>query len=205
MNCLRLKRSTLSVAILSAIAIPGIISGSHTHLKIRTVVSVTDGDTVRLDDGERVRLLGIDTPERGENLYSQAGDSLRAMVLNRKVGLEFDRTRRDPYKRLLCYLWIGDTLVNEQMVASGFARLYIWPPDTLHFARLLAAQTKARRAHLGLWASAQLPDESVYVIHPKRLRFHRPSCRSAPRIGMRRPLRSVLLDSGYSACRTCKP
>ena len=205
MNFLRFKHAARTLAVLSVAAIPVHITGSQTQPKLRTVVSVVDGDTVRLDDGERVRLLGIDTPERGEELYVEAGDYLRAMVKNRKVRLEFDRTRRDPYKRLLSHLWIGDTLVNEHMLTSGLARLYIWPPDTLHFTRLLAAQTNARRDGLGIWATAHLPDESVYVIHPKRLRFHRPSCRNAPRIGMRRPLRSLLLDSGYSACRTCKP
>lgn len=193
---------TWTLAVLSVVMSPGSISGG---LKIRTVVHVVDGDTVRLDDGERVRLLGIDTPERGDKLYAQAGDYLKALVLNRKVGLEFDHTRRDPYRRLLSHLWIGDTLVNELMVASGLARLYIWPPDTLHFARLLAAQTKARSTRLGVWSIVHAADESVYVIHPKRLRFHRTSCRNAPRIGLRRPLRSILLDSGYSACRTCKP
>jgi endonuclease YncB( thermonuclease family) len=165
-----------------------------------------DGDTVRLSDGESVRLLGIDTPERGEPLYREATDVLAQLVRDREVRLEFAGNRRDHYQRLLAHLWLNDTLVNEQMVRTGMARLYIWPPDTLHFGRLLAAQTAARQGREGIWSLPAPPREVYYVVHRERLRFHRPSCRSAPRRAERRRVtRDLLLDSGYCACRTCKP
>jgi endonuclease YncB( thermonuclease family) len=172
----------------------------------RTVAKVVDGDTVRLTDGESVRLLGIDTPERGEPLYREATEALAFLVSRRDVRLEFAGNRRDHYKRLLAHLWLSDTLVSEQMVRTGMARVYIWPPDTLHYGRLLAAQTEARRIGVGIWSLPPPAAEVHYVVHPERLRFHRPSCRSAPRRAERRHVtRDVLLDSGYSACRTCKP
>ena len=170
------------------------------------VIGVLDGDTVRLDDGELVRLVGIDTPERGESLYVEARDLLEHLIVNREAELEFDYTRRDHYKRLLGYLWLGDTLVNRYIVANGFARVYAWPPDTLHFRSMLDAQTDARHKKLGIW-SLPLPEpESLYVIHATKYRFHRPSCGSVKRKDTRTPLsRDSLLSLGFAPCRTCKP
>jgi endonuclease YncB( thermonuclease family) len=173
---------------------------------IRTVRRVFDGDTVQLDDAEVVRLLGIDTPERGEPFYARATTYLAARVKNRNVRIEFDRTRRDTYKRLLAFIWLGDTLINEELVRQGYARVYVWPPDTLHFARLVAAQSAARRQRRGVWSVRPPKPEALYVIQAERLRFHRPGCRAAPRqSALRGTSRDSLLDLGFSACRTCRP
>lgn len=185
----------LSVALLRA-------QGQRTQL----VTRVVDGDTVRLDDGEAVRLLGIDTPERNEPLYTEASALLSRLVFERDVTLEFDQTRRDHYKRLLAHLWVRDSLVNEVMVASGLARVYMWPPDTLHRARLVAAQKEARTRKIGLWSLPPPRLEPHYVIHQRRMRFHRPDCpaaRSSRQETARN--RDSLLDLGFSACRTCRP
>ena len=172
----------------------------------RVVKKVTDGDTVVLADGERVRLLAIDTPERGESLYHEAGALLSEFVLNQPVRLEFGKRRRDAYHRLLAYVWIHDTLVNERMLASGLARYYPWPDDSLHRDRLLKAQSFARRADLGLWALRPPEPESVYVIHVAHMRYHRPGCRTVrPEHRRMSVSREALLDSGWAACRTCKP
>jgi micrococcal nuclease len=175
-------------------------------VRTQVVTRVVDGDTVRLDDGEAVRLLGIDTPERNEPLYTEASALLYRLVFERAVRLEFDRTRRDHYRRLLAHIWLGDTLVNELLVASGLARVYLWPPDTLHRARLVEAQKAARNGKLGLWSLAPPRLEAHYVIHEGRMRFHRPGCPAAR--GAHPPVaqsRDSLLDLGYSACRTCRP
>ena len=170
------------------------------------VAAVVDGDTFRLNDDERVRLLGIDTPERGDTLYREATEALASLVLERDVALEFGRRRRDSYKRLLAHVWIGDTLVNEWMLRRGLARLYMWPPDTLYFGRLLAAQSEARRAGRGVWGVPPPRPEPFYVIHPQRLRFHRPGCmRSSSKVQKREMTREQLLYLGYSPCRNCKP
>jgi micrococcal nuclease len=170
------------------------------------VVKVLDGDTVRLDDGELVRLVGIDTPERGESLCVEATTFLARLVTDREVDLQFDYTRRDHYKRLLGYLWLGDTLVNKYIVAHGYARVYAWPPDTLHFRSMVAAQTEARRKHLGIWALPLPAPESLYVIHAPNYRFHRPNCGSVKRSDSTTDLsRDSLLSLGFAPCRTCKP
>jgi endonuclease YncB( thermonuclease family) len=205
-NLLRNARTrTLSLALLAALIGAAAFAGAR-GAATRQVVRVVDGDTVRLDDGEAVRLLGIDTPERHEPLYVEASKRLAALVDRRSVALEFDHTRRDHYKRLLAHLWVGDTLVNEVMVASGLARVYMWPPDTLHRQRLVAAQRAARKAGLGIWSLPQPRAEPYYVFRPDRMRFHRPGCPSLRgRTTPRTEDRDSLLDLGFSACRTCRP
>jgi endonuclease YncB( thermonuclease family) len=197
------RRGALAISILFLLGIGLVVARDP---DTRRVVRVVDGDTVRLKDGETIRLLGIDTPERHEPLYVEASKRLSSLVEERDVALEFDHNRRDHYKRLLGYLWVGDTLVNEAMVESGLARVYMWPPDTLHRARLVAAQKRSRSRHLGVWSLAAPRAEPYYVIHQERMRFHRPGCSSVR--GKADPTatdRDSLLDLGFSACRSCRP
>ncbi|VAW07692.1 hypothetical protein MNBD_ACTINO01-2357 [hydrothermal vent metagenome] len=123
-----------------------------------TLDSVTDGDTVRVAfaDGtiERVRLVGINTPENGECLAGEATQALTALLGSREFTMTTDVSDRDRYDRLLRYLWLDDgTLVNESLVADGFALARDYPPDSEYVDRFAAAQQRAEAATLGLWAS----------------------------------------------------
>jgi micrococcal nuclease len=117
------------------------------------VSHIVDGDTFDCDDGTRVRPIGIDAPERAQGA---AADSATAMLtrwvpLGDTVMLERDVSRTDRYGRRLAWVWRGDTLVNERMVASGWALLYTVPPDVRHVEVLEAAQSRARKEHRGVW------------------------------------------------------
>lgn len=170
------------------------------------VLRVVDGDTAVLEDGEVVRILSIDTPERGDTLYREATEYLKTFLEGRKVSLELGRRRRDAYHRLLGHLWIGDTLVSERLVEAGLARLYPFPDDTVHLRRLAAAQHRARISKTGIWQMAAPARCSVYVIHPVSMRFHRPDCRSARTLTERSSKsREELFDLGLAACRNCRP
>ncbi len=120
------------------------------------VVEVLDGDTVlvRLDDGtiDTVRLIGINTPERDECYAAEATVALRDLVLGRRVGLTVDATDRNIYDRLLRYIWVGDTHVNEQLVAGGYAIARRYPPDTAYADTFDTAQATARAGSVGMWA-----------------------------------------------------
>lgn len=170
------------------------------------ITRVVDGDTAVLDNGELVRILSIDTPERGESLYSEATRYLTVWLEGREVSLELGRRRRDSYHRLLGHLWVGDTLVSERLLETGMARLYPFPEDTLHRQRLTMAQKRARQAHAGIWRASPPEPCSVYVINPRKYRFHRPDCRSARTLTeVMHASRDSLLDLGWAACRNCRP
>ena len=119
------------------------------------VVAVTDGDTVDVVVGGRedtVRLIGINSPESGECFADEAASALVDLVDGVAVRLVPDVTDRDQYDRLLRYLYVGDTFVNEALVRGGFAQAYRYEPDVAEADRLDAAQAAAERDQVGLWA-----------------------------------------------------
>jgi micrococcal nuclease len=147
-------RSLFVLVVAVAFAVPG-----EAALSPAVVASVTDGDTVRLADGRRVRLLQIDTPELGTGeCYSRASRKalLRLVPEGSGVGLEADPSldQVDRYGRLLRYLRRGTTNVNLELVRQGAAAPYFYGGDTGRYAdRLLAAAKTAKIARRGLWGA----------------------------------------------------
>jgi len=84
---------------------------------------VIDGDTVK-SNGTSIRLLGIDTPERGEIYYSEAKGFLESLVLNKTVRLEFGKEREDRYGRKLAYLHLGKENIDLKLIEEGYANVY---------------------------------------------------------------------------------
>jgi len=115
------------------------------------VTDVIDGDTVILEDGESVRLIGINAPEKGMQHYNEAKEFLEILVLNQKVRLEKDLTNRDIYGRLLRYVFTSDIFVNFEMVKNGFANQYDYPPDVKYSSQLKEAEKLAEQKQLGVW------------------------------------------------------
>ena len=117
------------------------------------VLRVIDGDTIVVEiDGraERVRYIGIDTPEmrdERESIQVLARDATEAnerLVGGKSVRLEFDVQKRDRYGRLLAYVWVGDLMVNEELVRGGFAELLTIPPNVRYAERLADVRRAAR-------------------------------------------------------------
>lgn len=119
------------------------------------VTRVTDGDTLVLADDTKVRLLGIDAPERGEPFYDEAKKYLSALVLGKDVRLARDVRDTDKYGRALRHIYVNDTWINEKMIRDGFARVVTFPPDVAHVERFTQAQDEAEREKRGMWQSNQ--------------------------------------------------
>lgn len=144
-------------------------AGSPPGLERARVARVIDGDTLALEDGRVLRLLGVDAPEsvhpdmRGpQPIGPEAADRLRALVEGRWVGLEADGADADHFGRRLRLVWLGRTLVNEQLLREGLARLLIIPPATRHTERLRAAEAAAKREALGLWNLPRPPALPIF-------------------------------------------
>jgi micrococcal nuclease len=125
------------------------------------VERVVDGDTivVRLDGrSERVRYIGVDTPEsvkpgvRVQCFAKSAAKENRRLVLGQAVRLEYDAEARDRYGRLLAYVWRGDLLVNAELVRLGYGKPLEIAPNLAHAVELRRLASAARRAHRGLWS-----------------------------------------------------
>ena len=126
------------------------------------VVAVVDGDTLDVAwDGrrERVRLLGVDTPEtvderRPVGCYGPEAAAFTARRLQgRTVRLEFDRQRRDRFGRLLAYVDVDGRRFNDELLAGGYARLLVIPPNGRYARTMLDQELGARSAGRGLWGA----------------------------------------------------
>ena len=130
---------------------------SPTAIKAR-VERAVDGDTLKLAGGERVRLIGVNTPEsvdprRPVQAYGKEAAAFTArLVKGREVRLESDVEKVDRYGRTLAYVWLADgTFLNAVLVREGYAQVMTIPPNVRYadlFARL---QREAREARRGLW------------------------------------------------------
>ena len=131
-----------------------------------TVVRVVDGDTVHVrltDRVEKVRYIGIDTPEvhhptRGEEPGGRAATEInRRLAGDRAVRLEPDVQLRDRHGRLLAYVWVtradgGELMVNAEMVRLGYAQVMTVPPNVRHAELFRKLASEAREHRRGLWA-----------------------------------------------------
>jgi|GEM_PF-927493 len=93
------------------------------------VTRVIDGDTFELSNGEKVRMICIDTPEQGEEGYEEAKAYLESLVLNKIVRLEKDVSEKDKYNRLLRYVYTEDLFVNKELVEEGYAEVFRYGED----------------------------------------------------------------------------
>lgn len=124
-----------------------------------TVKRVVDGDTIELASGEKLRYIGIDTPEtvdsrRGtECLGAEASARNQELVEGKEIFLEKDVSETDRYGRLLRYVYLAtdSASVNEQLVREGYAKASSYPPDVKYQAKFRAAEADARANQRGLW------------------------------------------------------
>lgn len=112
---------------------------------------IVDGDTLVLEDGRKVRLLGIDTPEVGEVYYDEATDRLRELVDGRDVILKRDISNTDKYGRILRHIYLEDVWINAQMIEEGYAKMVTYPPDVFHIDAFRQLQRDAIANSRGLW------------------------------------------------------
>ena len=140
---------------------------------IGTVERVIDGDTVDIlidDQSERVRLIGIDTPESvSRNTPDQCFGAEASAALvgllppGTPVQLVRDNEARDRYGRLLLYLYRSsdDLFINNWLVENGFADAVSYRPNTAHEADFTRARDRARSRGLGLWGTCDGPDQPL--------------------------------------------
>jgi micrococcal nuclease len=87
------------------------------------VERVIDGDTIVVNETS-IRLLGINTPERGEKYYQEARNFLEKVALNKTVELKYGKEKKDLYGRTLAYIFIDEANVNKELVDEGYANFY---------------------------------------------------------------------------------
>jgi len=132
------------------------------------VERVVDGDTLLLANRARVRLIGADTPETVKPNHAiepwgpEAAQFTQQFVAGGQVRLEFDRERLDKYGRFLAYVWVGDRMLNEQLIRAGLARAepqYHYSPAMK--TRFRRAEADAKSAERGIWSGRPAAADSL--------------------------------------------
>lgn len=147
------------------------------------VVEVIDGDTVVINDKSHslVRYIGIDSPEiltvdsPGEPFSSDAMELNKKLLEGRKIRLEFDEERYDPYGRLLAYVYAGEIFVNEELVKRGLADSLEIKPNIKYRDRIRRALKHAQNSRVGIWSehdNFNTPKENKsFLIKPSRSNY----------------------------------
>lgn len=194
------------------------------------VTRVVDGDTLEVQiDGkkERVRLIGIDTPESvhpdaSKNIEAGkiASEFTRSKLEGKEVELEFDVQERDHYGRLLAYVYLDGVMFNKTLLEEGYARVATIPPNVKYVDDFTKIQEEARKNNKGFWSEDIFKEEveneaserkttGKYVGSIDSDKFHYPTCRWAEKILKENEIWFDTIDEaklqGYDACGVCKP
>ena len=175
------------------------------------VTKVIDGDTFEMQGGDKVRLLSIDTPEKGEMYYNEAKQFLKNYTLDKTVQLRYANKRRDRYGRLLAYVFVDSVFINKVILENGLGYLYLFKDTESNQSEtkeLLAAQRQAIGLKQGIWSQEKSPEE-YYININGSFRLHRPGCNSVSKLipGQYQKFDNRLdgFKAGLSPCRNCKP
>jgi len=191
------------------------LPGSSLPAGRELVTVVLDGDTIQLANGQKVRYLGIDCPERAgsgppEFLAEEAYLFNRHLVLNKEVRLEDGAEPRDRYGRVLAYVFLDNgVLVNGELIKKGLAHVLYHGPWMERFDELLQRQREAIREGRGIWAKVLKETDDHYRGQAGSRRFHRLGCpfgkKIVPKNLMNFQSKKEAYWQGYSPCRSCKP
>jgi len=144
-----------TIIILILITISGIIYYNYVNIpnvqKI-TINRVIDGDTIELKNNLKVRLKGINTPEKNMPKFQEAKQFLEYQTQNKEVSLTIAGT--DRYGRILGHIFIKNQNINEQILKQGLAHLYYYEKDS-NYNKLKSAEIFARNNQLGIWQKSQ--------------------------------------------------
>jgi len=113
------------------------------------VTKVIDGDTVIVEGGEHIRLLGIDSDEKGYPCFESAKKRLEELVLNKQIILEKDITDVDRYERCLRTIFLGNQNINLELVKEGLAVARFYEPDIKYKKGIVSAEKQAVENSIG--------------------------------------------------------
>jgi len=198
------------------------------------VIRVVDGDTLEVEFNgkiEKVRLIGVDTPESVHPDVSKnvpegktASEFTKSMLEGKEVELEFDVQERDQYGRLLAYVWYNGEMFNKVLLQEGYARIATYPPNVKYVDEFAEIQKIARKNNKGFWNNNTFNGEVIeddtsstnntsvktqgkYVGSIESNKYHYPSCRWAKKILEENQIWFDTIEEaeqhGYEPCGAC--
>lgn len=210
----KLLKVFLPTAFLLSLSIP---SANSQTLKCTRVV---DGNTIVLSNGEKVRLIGVDTPvtkhsKRPVEYYGKEARAFtRRMVEGKTVRLEYDQQHRDKYGDLLAYVYLTEgTFLNAEIIKQGYGHADTSIPCK-YMKEFSKYEKEAQKTGRGLWVNKPLKKEPKYTREQymgakDSTMYHLPTCALIRKVNPldRRIFNTVkkAVDAGYLPCKVCQP
>ncbi len=185
----------------------------HRALYVEAEYAIS-GVKVQIDtDGEKdddyIIYTGMRAPLRNHPLFETSLKRNNELVKGKRLRLRFGKKKYDAKGRMLVYVFVDSTFVNETLIKEGLAYVRLTDENHRFKKRLLAAQEEARLYRRGLWKSHKSSRESQYIADRKYGNFHRPQCEECDKI---KPERKVVFKStgkafkeGLAPCAKCNP
>lgn len=182
---------------------------------------VVDGDTIYLADGEKVRLVGVNTPERGVKGYQASKNFVSKLCLNKEVGINVDdRKYRDKYGRTLAVVIVDGKNLNEMLLKEHLAEVMYIPPSEFTPQKWADGTTQTAQVTTTTQASnnsmqsntqkqSTSNDGSSYIGNSNSYKFHRADCEAVSKMSEKNKVilksRDEAINSGYKPCKICNP
>ena len=178
---------------------------------------VVDGDTIYLDNGEKIRFVGVNTPERGVEGYITSKNFVQKLCLGKTVGIDIDDSKHsDRYGRTLGVVIVDGKNVNEMLLKEGLAEIMYMPPSEFYPFNWANSNTHVADTHSSSSSSSSHSTESSssstsgnYIGNSNTGKFHDSSCQSVSKMSDRNKVsfssRNQAINQGYIPCKICNP
>lgn len=151
-----MNKKTIIITVL--IIISGILYYNYSTPNILQKISlnrVIDGDTIEIENGLKIRLSGINVPEKGMPGYEDATNFLKTNLESQEI--YFENAGTDRYGRYLGYIFVNNQNINQKILENGLGHLYYYEKDN-HYSKLKQAEQKAHNNQLGIWQKSSTSD-----------------------------------------------
>ena len=193
-------------------------SDTECNVEERAVcVKVVDGDTIELDNGKKIRLVGVNTPERGVEGYITSKNFVQKLCLNKEVGIDIDDSKHnDRYGRTLAVVIVDGKNLNEMLLKEGLAEVMYMPPSEFYPYNWANSDTHVADTHKSTSSSSSHSSDSSsgsdsarYVGNSNSGKFHVSSCNSVNKMSEGNKVffssRDEAINQGYVPCKRCNP
>lgn len=174
--------------------------------------NVVDGDTIYLDNGEKVRFVGVNTPERGVEGYITSKNFVQKLCLNKKVGLDIDDSKHnDKYGRTLAVVIVDGKNLNEMLLKEGLAEVMYIPPSEFYPYSWADSSTHIPNSYNTLINTNKdtSSDSGNYIGNSNSGKFHKITCKWGQKTAEHNRVyfssRNAAISQGYQPCKVCNP
>ncbi len=181
--------------------------------KTGVCTQVVDGDTIYLDTGEKVRFVGVNTPERGVEGYISSKNFVQKFCLNKKIGLDVDNAKHtDRYGRTLAVVIVDGKNLNEMLLKEGLAEVMYMPPSEFYpynWANSATHIPDSYHTYANTQKDTSSSDTGSYIGNSNSGKFHEATCKWGQKTAEHNRVyfksRNAAISQGYQPCKVCNP